>query len=377
MAALAVAGCDRDAPPPPEVAAQAPPATSGTDWPMTRGNPTLQGRVNAPVPRNPEIDGTVALQSPSYAEAAVLGTTLVVGDLMGFVYAFDLETREPLWTFETADTIESAPTLHDGRVFFGSNDGSFHALDLANGEPLWSIEADEKFSSSANLIPAPGGEGTALLLNGYDGTTRCLDPADGSQIWSYQTEDYINGTPALIDGSHVAFGGCDSVLHVLDAKTGEQVNEIVTDAQITDSVATHGTTIYAGNYANQVVAAELDAGELAWIYESEEFPFFSAPAVDDHHVYIGCRDKSLHAIDRETGEQAWTFPTGGRVESSPIVFDDAVVFGSSDGRLYAVDPADGAPIWQLDLGENLNASPVFARNRLIIAGGDGTVFIIR
>lgn len=379
-------GCDTTENPAPEEAgapseeanasAQAP-AQGTTDWPATRGGPTLSGRIDAAVPRQPQVEWTLELDSPGQAEAAVADGVLVVGDVMGFIYAIDLETREISWKHESGDTIEAAPAIHEGRVFVGSGDQHFYALDLATGEKVWSIDGGEKFSSAANLIPAPDGVGKRLLLNGYDGITRCLDPADGSELWTYPTDDYINGTPALIDGKYVAFGGCDSILHVVDATTGEMINEVLTDSQITASVATAGTMIYAGNYANQVVAADLNAEEPAWIYDGGQFPFFSSPAVDDERVYIGSRDKSVHAISRETGERAWTFATGGRVESSPIVFDDAVVFGSSDGRLYAVDPASGEEIWRLDLGEKLDAPPVFAAGHLFIAGGGGTLFAIK
>lgn len=350
------------------------PTTASTPWPLTRGGPSLSGRILSSVPRDPEISWTFSLESPGTAEAAAAEGTLVVGDVMGFLYAIDLETQELRWKFETADSIEAAPAIHDGRVFAGSGDGTFHALDLATGEEIWSITGDDKFSSAPSLIPGPDG-GLRLVVNGYDGTTRCLDPASGTVLWTYETHDYINGTPALV-ADKLAFGGCDTVLHVLDAATGEKLNAIPTESQITDSIATAGTTLFAANYANQVVAAEADATEPAWIYENEDFPFFSAPAVDERNVYIGCRDKALHAIDRQTGEQAWTFPTGGRIESSPIAFDDAVVFASSDGRLYAADPASGEEIWRLDLGEKLTASPIFAFGQIIITGGDGTIFAI-
>lgn len=357
--------------PEPAVAEADPP----TDWPSTRGGPSLQGFIDRNAPSAPEVEWTYELQSPSESEAGVLGDTLVVGDLMGTVYALSLEKRELLWSFETEDTIQAAPTLHNGRVFIGSSDQQFYALDLKTGEKAWSIESGEKFSSSANLLETP--DGLRLLVNGYDGTTRCLNPSDGSEVWTYETQDYINGTPAIINGRHVAFGGCDSVIHILDSATGSSAGKVVTEAQITNSVATFGNMIYAGNYANQVVAAQVGEEKLKWVYEGDEFPFFSAPAVNERHVYIGCRDKALHAINRETGEGVWTFPTGGRVESSPIAFRDAVVFGSSDGRLYAVDPESGEELWRLDLGEKLTAAPVYAQDRIIIAGGGGTVFVIK
>ena len=347
-----------------------------TEWPITRGGPALQGRVAAEIPRSPVIEWTFQLESPGSAEAAVAEGAILVGDVMGILYCIDLETRKLRWKMETGDTIHAAPAISNGRVFVGSGDQHFYALDLKTGEKLWSIEGGDKFSSAASVVSAPDGSDQWVLVNGYDGITRCLRATDGSEVWTYKTDDFINGTPALIDGRLIAFGGCDNVIHIINLADGKFVNEIVTDSQITNSVATIGTTIYCGNHANQLVAAEAGAEELAWIYQAGEFPFFTAPAVDDQNVYIGSRDKSLHAIKRADGTLAWTFKTGGRVESSPLAFDDGIVFGSSDGRLYAANPEDGTELWRLDLGEDLTAAPVYAYGRIIITGGDGTLFVV-
>ena len=372
---LFLTACDKPQPLSRAEPAAAPPEL--TDWPITRGSPSLQGRVAAAVPKAPVIDWTFQLKSPGTAEAAVSDGAILVGDAMGILYCIDFETRKLRWKMETGDTIQAAPAISNGKVFVGSGDMNFYALDLKTGEKLWAIDGSDKFSSAASVVSAPDGSGVWILVNGYDGITRCLREEDGSIVWKYETKDFINGTPAVIDGRLIAFGGCDQVIHILNLTDGKLVNKIETDAQITNSVATIGTTVYSGNHANQLVAAETDAEKLTWIYQANDFPFFTSPAVDDRNVYIGSRDKSLHAIKRSEGTGAWTFKTGGRVESSPIAFDDGIVFGSSDGRLYSANPADGTELWRLDLGEDLTASPVYAEGRIIITGGDGTLFVIK
>lgn len=347
-----------------------------TDWPITRGSPSLQGRVAAVMPKNPEIEWTLELESPGTAEAAVADGSILVGDALGILYCIDIKTRKLRWKMETGDTIQAAPAISNGKVFVGSGDKHFYALDLKTGEKIWAVEGGDKFPSAANLVSAPNGSGIWVLVNGYDGITRCLRAEDGSVVWSYATKDFINGTPAVIDGRLIAFGGCDQVIHILNLADGSPVNKIETDAQVTNSVATIGTTVYCGNHANQLVAAEADSKQLSWIYQANEFPFVTAPAVDEKNVYIGSRDKSLHAIKRSDGTRAWTFKTGGRIESSPIAFDDGIVFGSSDGRLYAANPSNGNELWHLDLGEDIAASPVYAQGRIIITGGKGTLFVI-
>lgn len=372
---LFLTGCEEPQPVPrAEPGKATPPAL--TDWPITRGSPSLQGYVAAAVPKNPVIEWTFQLESPGTAEAAVADGAILVGDAMGILYCIDFKSRKLRWKMETGDTIQAAPAVSNGKVFVGSGDKHFYALDLRTGGKLWAIEGGDKFPTAPIFVTSPDGKSEWLLVNGYDGITRCLRADDGSLVWTYETNDFINGTPALVDGRLIAFGGCDQVIHILNLADGKLVKKIGTDAQITNSVATLGTAIYCGNHANQVVAADAHAEKPTWVYEAGDFPFFSSPAVDDRNVYIGSRDKSLHAIHRADGKGAWTFKTGGRIESSPIAFEDGIVFGSSDGRLYAARPADGTELWRLDLGEDLTTAPVYAQGRIVIAGGDGTLFVI-
>ncbi|MEM1084878.1 MAG: PQQ-binding-like beta-propeller repeat protein [Verrucomicrobiota bacterium] len=348
------------------------------DWSITRGGPALEGRVEASIPKNPSIDWTFDLDAPAMAEAAVADGLVVVGDIMGIIHGIDLETRDFVWTHETEDTIQAAPAISKGRVFVGSGDNTFLALDLKSGDEIWSVDGDEKFPSAPIVTTSPDGSEEWVLVNGYDGVLRCLRTADGSPVWTFGIESYINGTPAIVDGKSVAFGGCDKFIYTLDLEKGVIENEVATDAEIISSVATSGNTIFCSTYVNQLVAATTEGDELKWIYEAEDFPFSSSPAVAPDHglVYIGSKDRHLHAVRTDSGEGAWTFRTGGPVESSPLVFTDGVIFGSNDGRLYAVSH-QGEELWKLDLGEKLTAPPVFAADRIIITGAKGTVFVIR
>ena len=58
-----------------------------------------------------------------------------------------------------------------------------------------------------------------------------------------------------------------------------------------------------------------------------------------------------------TPEPAWTFDTGGVVESSPAIVDGVVYVGTFAGRLHALDAATGAELWAFPVGGLLRASP--------------------
>lgn len=357
-------------------------------WPMTRGGPTLSGAVATTLPRDPVIAWTFSVGAQISAEAAITSTGVFIGSGKGTLHCLAPDTGRPLWHFETKDAITAAPAIAAGKVFLSSNDGRLYALDAKTGAEVWKFSSEEKISSGAIVIKAPAGAAGAstasgsppadwVLLNGYDGTTRVLNAADGKLVWSYKTDDYINGSPAVVDGRFLVFGGCDAQLHVVNLKDGTLVHKIPTSAQIPASIATFGTMAYCGNYANQAVAFDAVGGKVAWTYEDRALPFFSSPAVNDRLVLIGSRDKHLHAINRQTGESVWKFKTGGRVEGAPILFTDGVVFGSTDGRLYAAAIDTGAELWQLDLGEALVASPAFGDRQIVVGGDKGTVFALR
>ncbi|MDA0765869.1 MAG: PQQ-binding-like beta-propeller repeat protein, partial [Verrucomicrobia bacterium] len=347
------------------------------DWRLPRGGLELQGRVHDRVPRKLEVAWTFTADAGIIAAAAIADGVVYVGSVWGTVYALDAETGAKKWSFETEDTIEAAPTVAGGKVYVGSNYGTLHALDIGTGKEVWHYNIRDKVSASVNMVKSPDGTEDWVLMNGYDGVARCLRATDGSQVWEFATDEYINGSPAVIEGKYVVFGGCDAVVYTLNLADGKVVNEVVTESYITSTVGTYGHNIYMGNESNQVLASELLSKDLVWVYGDSEFSFFSAPAVTEKAVFIGGRDKQLHAIDRLTGKGLWKFKTGGRVDSSPLAFDDAVLFGSSDGRLYALDPADGSEVWMLDLGEGLNAPPAFAKGMIVIGGAGDTVFAVR
>ncbi len=57
---------------------------------------------------------------------------LLQGDCEGGLHAFDVSdttvTPPELWVVQVEGCIESTPAVWDGRIFFGSRNGTFYAL---------------------------------------------------------------------------------------------------------------------------------------------------------------------------------------------------------------------------------------------------------
>jgi len=92
-------------------------------------------------------------------------------------------------------------------------------------------------------------------------------------------------------------------------------------------------------------------------------------------IYIGCGDKKIYAVNSETGEPIWSFPTGGYVYSSPLIANDTLYIGSFDGYLYALN-LDGTLKWKFRTGMGIDSSPVLYKGKLYFGSYDGCLYCI-
>ena len=70
----------------------------------------------------------------------------IVGDRVYFGSAVDHQVRcvdaatgQTVWRFFTGGPVRLAPTVHQGRVYFGSDDGCVYCVDAATGQEVWKM----------------------------------------------------------------------------------------------------------------------------------------------------------------------------------------------------------------------------------------------
>jgi len=344
-----------------------------SDWPMHRGGPQLLGVSAMPAPAEAKLAWTFNAGKPVKGSAAIAGGRVFFGDDGGFVHALDLVTGKELWKFKTESSIEATPLIFNDVVFIGSSDAHLYALDASSGTLKWKYETGDKILGGANHAKNPNGSGEWILVGSYDSNLHCVDAATGKGVWMASTDNFINGSPAILPTGEVAFGGCDSYVHVVQLKDGKELRQIETEAYISSSIAVADGIGYVGNYGNVVVAYDLRTGETKWKYRDREFPYFSSAAVTADRVIIGGRDKRLHCIERSTGKSVWNFQSRGQIDSSPVVCGDGIIVGSQDGRLYCVGLGDGKERWTYEIGAPITGSPAVADGMIVVGAEDGNV----
>ena len=123
--------------------------------------------------------------------------------------------------------------------------------------------------------------------------------------------------------------------------------------------------LYIVTGANDVFAIRIDSGEIVWSYEARLDPNISTICCGwtsrglgfgEGMVFVGQLDGKLVALDRHTGEVAWSVQTerwqeGYTITSAPRYYKGMVITGyagaeyAARGRVKAYAAADGSHVW--------------------------------
>ncbi len=349
--------------------------TTALSWPIFRGDAQLTGQADGALSEALELLWSFQTGDDIKSSPIVGHSKVYIGSTDGLLYALDAATGDSLWAFDAGDDIEAPALLLDSTVYIGSLSGDFFALNAHNGNLLWTFTAEDEIYGSAVWMKAPNGQDIWLIVGSYDFRVYAIDASTGEQQWSYETDNYINGAPAT-NGQFAVFGGCDERLHIVSVADGSKIGEVIAGSYIAGSAALYEGTAYLGHYGETLMAIDAEAQEIIWEYDNngETRAFFSTPAVDENHVVIGSRDKLVHCVNRNTGEQLWTFQTRDDVDSSPVICDDKVVVGSNDGRLYVLNLNEGSLIWSYEIGSPVVGSPAVTGGYIFIGAEDGRVY---
>jgi len=94
-------------------------------------------------PRSEPIEGLVMKHRARFDDAhhvAIVGDRLYFGSAVDHqVRCLDLATGQPVWRFFTGGPVRLAPTAHQGRVYFGSDDGYVYCLEATTGHEVWKM----------------------------------------------------------------------------------------------------------------------------------------------------------------------------------------------------------------------------------------------
>jgi eukaryotic-like serine/threonine-protein kinase len=146
---------------------------------------------------------------------------------------------------------------------------------------------------------------------------------------------------------------------------------------IESSAAIVGGTVFAGSQKGELVALNLENGQVYWKYSTGAPIGESSPAYSSGIVFIGDLDGVLHAVNAPDGKKLWTFKAGNEIKSSPVIAGDRVLIGSYDQTLYCLSTRNGSVIWKVKTQGPVHSTPSIADGLAFIAGCDEIFRAIR
>ena len=93
-------------------------------------------------------------------------------------------------------------------------------------------------------------------------------------------------------------------------------------------------------------------------------------------------DGVLVALDKQTGEEVWSFYTAAYSWSSPVAVYDAqgngyLVYCTSGGQMYLLDGLTGEVLDTKELGGNVEASPAVYNDTVVVGTRTQQIFGVK
>ena len=252
-----------------------------------------------------------------------------------FMYDLHFSGRSPdrtlkpplklLWKYKTGGPIQASPVVANGTVYVGSTDHRLYALDAKQWGIKW-----KSFKAGGIIRYAPAVWNNRVYFSARDNHVYALNAENGEWLWEFRSETWMDSPPILWKG-RLYIGAYTKKIYVIDATTGEL------ESQLQGRVYIDGIEYVCSQGQLRPIAPQHNVN--AW---RELTPLtYSYPATANGVVYIGARDNQIHALDIESREEIWSYPTKGFIDAAPAISDGVLYVPSDDGYVYAFANQEG------------------------------------
>jgi polyvinyl alcohol dehydrogenase (cytochrome) len=282
----------------------------------------------------------------AYGQPTIADGRLFFGTQDGTVYALDAATGCTYWTFKAAASVRSAVTIEkaeSGRyvAYFGDLQASAYAVDAMNGELLWKqkldthavarITASPKYyngrvyypiSSVEEVPPANAQYGCCT----FRGSVVAMDAASGRQLWkTYSIPDEPKPTRKNSAGTQL-MGPAGAA--IWSSPTLDLKRKAIYVATGNAYAEPHT------GYSDAIIAFDMETGAMRWSQQMTPNDGWNFSCINPNKA--NCPEKSGPDLD---------------FGSSPIL-KDLVIAGQKSGMVHALDPdAKGKLVWQVRIGK--------------------------
>ncbi len=324
------------------------------------------------------------LKAPTSATPAIEGERVYVVSERGNLVALNLnDGREEHKT--TVGTTLASPTVHEGKLFIGTEGGKMRAYLASTLTLLWDFTLNQGYDLPVDGDGrCTGTRHTNLPIRGapvvYDGKVffgsmnhrfYAIDEQGSgdkktSLMWSYKTDDVIIGSPALVLEKslvpRITFGSFDGHIYSFVASPNGE-----------------GTDKCKGYDHQPHWKVKLPTIIDSVTGEENPSKIESSPATDGKNIYVGANNGHFYILDSNGGAILWENSQVGNADnpitSSPAVANGTVVVGAENGHVYWLSATDARILKEFATESGVQTSPAIDGQRAFVAAKDGTLYM--
>jgi outer membrane protein assembly factor BamB len=260
--------------------------------------------------------GQLSASTPAVTANTVYATVLASGHarVPGRLVALNSATGAIRWFRNLPSPSESSPLIDQGRVFFGSQNGTVYALDDRTGRLIWTYHAGGSVKASPTL------SGGLLYFGDYSGHVQAISEQTGRRIWRSGSGGTLLGSGTFYSTAAVFYG-----------------------------------RVFLGNTDGRVYAYDASTGRLDWAVQTGAY-VYASPAVTNTPglgptIYLGSYNGNFYAINARSGHISWHFNAHGRISGSATIVGRIVYFADlGQHRTYGLGISTGRVLFEKRTG---------------------------
>jgi polyvinyl alcohol dehydrogenase (cytochrome) len=289
--------------------------------------------------------------STAYGQPTFVQGRLFFGSGDGTVYSLNAQTGCTIWTFRADTTVRTAVTIADGlprrnAAYFGDGEANLYALDAETGKLAWKLNVGghrsaritgaPQFYRGILYVPVASNEELSAGDPDYPcctfrGSVVAVNSATGQLIWRGYAiaEEPHESKPGESHAKFTPAGAAIWDTPTIDAKLGRLY--VGTGDAYVDPAA---------DATDAVVAFDLATGKRLWVQQKTPNDVFNFGCIDPRH--LNCAGRPGPDVD---------------FGSSPILVDlgdrhRVLLCGQKTGVMYGLDPDDGGKeLWEARIGK--------------------------
>jgi outer membrane protein assembly factor BamB len=196
-----------------------------------------------------------------YYSPTIAGDTVFAGSSSGVV-ALNASTGTLIWSYASGG-VDTCPATVNDRVYVnGAN--MLHCLNASTGSPIWNYTVDSAYTVNSSPSVADG----KVYVGSPDYKVYCLDASTGAFIWSYKTGASVSlSSPAVAngvvyvgstDGYLYAFGSHDIAITSVTPSTAEPYSgQTVNITVVVENKGSYNENFSVNAYSDSVLVGSL------------------------------------------------------------------------------------------------------------------------